>query len=79
MARKNIENSLRYALKTSKFQNFRLPPDEKRSRDSLIKACPLKKFPPSPTKKGYLFGYSKESQIKQNFAALFFMNHIGIM
>ena len=33
---KNIENSLRYALKTSKIENFRLPPVEKRSRDNFL-------------------------------------------
>ena len=33
---KNIENSLRYALKTSKITNFPLPPPGKRSRDSSI-------------------------------------------
>ena len=35
-SQKNIKNSLRYALKTSKITNFHLPPVEKRSRDSSL-------------------------------------------
>ena len=42
---KNIKNSLRYALKTSKIENLRLHSVEKRSRDSSTgKLEPLKYF-----------------------------------